>query len=145
MMATCGANAARGGIMALSLLHQTVSHTGATFTPDLTVNGWFTLHWYDDADLAISDPTALLGLANGQEFIVDIIKHRTAGGDETGKLISWGPAYRGWVTDELFVDPYTEHGLWSGLTTAIFNARRMHFFWLNGVAGMESIIIIPPY
>lgn len=130
--------------MALSLLHQTVSHTGATFTPDLTANGWFTLHWFDDANLLIKTPTALLGLANGQEFIIDIIKHKTDP-DDTDKLISWETPYNGWVTDELFVDPYTEHGLWSGQTSGLYPARRMHFLWLNGIAGMESMVMIPSY
>jgi hypothetical protein len=132
--------------MALSLLHQTVSHAGATFTPDLTVNGWFTLHWYDDTDLTINDPTALLGLANGQEFIIDIIKHPANPGTDSGKRISWGTAYRGWVTNELNVGaPYDEHGLWTGETSDLYRARRIHFLWLNGVAGAESLVMITPY
>lgn len=132
--------------MALSLLHQTVARTGATFTPDLTVNGWFTLHWYDDADVLIKKPTALLGLANGQEFIIDVIKHWTGTvGDDSGFRVIWEEEYKGWVTDELFVNPYQPFGLWTGLTTGLFPARRLHFMWLNGVACLSSINIIPPY
>lgn len=135
--------------MALSLLHQNVSHTGATFAPDLTVNGWFTLHWYDDADLQINSPTALLGLANGQEFIIDVVKHRSGivqPGVDSGKRINWDvDVYRGWVTDELYVNAYQAFGLWTGQTTDLYLARRMQFMWLNGAACLSSINIITPY
>lgn len=131
--------------MALSLLHQTVSHVGPTFTPDLTVNGWFTLHWYDDAHLFINPPTALLGLANGQEFVIDIVKHITGDVPATDKFVNWDSVYRGVV-----VGPdlqRTTYGLWNGgnIDWMSHIGRRLHMFWLNGVAGLQSTVMIEAY
>lgn len=128
--------------MALSLLHQTVNNTGLTFTPDLTVNGWFTLHWYDDQPLNINAPTALLGLANGQEFVIDIVRHRTAA-EDTGHRVSWAneymPANR--FGDETTGGPNTFLYPWTGGAEGPFQplARRLFFFWLGGVATMRSM------
>jgi hypothetical protein len=135
--------------MALSLLHQTVTRVGATFTPDLTVNGWFTLHWFDDADFHMNAPTALLGLANGQEFIVDIIKHLTQDGSvaDPQKQITWDPIYSpantfgyGGGGPSAFVYPWD-----GGVGNFQLLGRGLTYFLLNGKARMTSMNPIDPY
>ena len=121
--------------MALSVLHQTVNPVGTTFTPNLTLYGWFTLYWPGTSDLTINMPTGLL--TNGTEFIVDIIRSTSAPGD---RLINWDATSSGYYVGQA-VDNFNDNrGLWDG-TGINFSgpmAGRHHFLLLNNTAGLTS-------
>ena len=129
--------------MALSVLHQTVNPVGTTFTPNLTLYGWFTLYWPGTSDLTVNMPSGLL--TNGTEFIVDIIR----GTNPEDGVIYWeqnfnGPYYVGQLTTP--GDFNTNAGLWDGTGFAFGPmAVRHRFLLLNNAAGLASSHRTPAY
>lgn len=122
--------------MALSVLHQTVTPVGATFTPNLTLYGWFTLYWPATQDLLINMPTGLLN--NGAEFIIDIIRAAGGPGDHA---VNWDQnAAPGYYVGQIVDSINDNRGLWdgSGVTFGALLAARHHFLLLNSTAGLIS-------
>lgn len=123
--------------MGLSVLHQTVNPVGATFTPNLLLYGWFTLHWNRNASVFINTPTSM---TNGQEFIIDVIRHNASPmPDGDPPIVEWeSSAFLPSITDdEAYTSPWTGFGLYSGC--------RHHFLVLNGICTLESRNSIPAY
>lgn len=119
--------------MALSVLHQTVNPVGATFTPNLTLYGWFTLYWPGTQDLLINMPSGLL--VNGTEFIVDIIR----GLNPEDGIINWASASSSYYVGQIVDGANDNRGLWDGSGIAFSPlAVRHHFLLLNGTAGLIS-------
>lgn len=134
--------------MALSVLHQTVSPSGGTFTPNLTLFGWFTIHWPCTTNLTIAFPTGLL--VNGTEFIVDIIRDVTDTNPDNLGVITWDGPYTRQQTGTN--SPLDGIGLWNGQGFTLAGpvvssnrAMRHHFLLLNGTATLEAWNMIEPY
>lgn len=127
--------------MGLSLLHQTVNPVGASFTPNLLLYGWFTLHWAcANADFVINTPN---NGTNGQEFIVDVL--RVGNHADPQHFIGWvgeDPYWSGIVADQ---NPDAQFGMWTGENGSFVRGVRHRFRILNGACCLEAYNAIVPY